>query len=98
MALSANTRARIEKGCNARGITKGCTVLVTEVTEMGAEYGHSVRVLFTVLNGFKSGTKFAFWARHKNRLGDLVISMNDGNPLHVIKIRQVAAATSEPAK
>jgi hypothetical protein len=87
-ALTINARVKIEKGCKARGIDKGCTAQVTSITPMGADYGHCVRVSFTVLNGFGAGKSYAFYARHINRLSDPVIRLNDGNPHHVIEIRR----------
>lgn len=89
-ALSANTRVKIEKGCKARGIEKGCTALVTAIEPMGAEFSHMVRVSFRMLNGFKAGSVFSFWARHQNRLADPVVRMNDGNPSHTIEIRSAS--------
>ena len=91
IALTANTRVRLEKGCKAREIDKGTTAKITEITPMGADYGHCVRVTFMMLNGFKSGKTFSFYARHMNRLTDPIIRMNDGNPLHTIEIRRVTA-------
>lgn len=86
--LTINGRIKIEKGCKARGIDKGCSAMVTAITELGPDYGHSVRVTFTMLNGFKSGKSVSFCARHMNRLSDAVIRLNDGNPSHVIEIRR----------
>ena len=87
-ALTINARVRIEKGCKAREIDKGTTAQVTKIEPMGADYGHSVRVVLTMLNGFKSGKSFAFYARHMNRLSDTFVRMNDGNPSHTIEIRR----------
>jgi hypothetical protein len=75
--LAVGARVKIDKGCSAK---------VTEIAPMGAEYSHCVRVVLAMSNGFKAGKTFAFYARHPNRLGDIVIRMNDGNPLHVIEI------------
>lgn len=86
-ALTINARVKIEKGCKAREIDKGCSAQVIEITPMGADYGHCVRVRFMMLNGFKAGKTFAFYARHMNRLYDTFIRMNDGNPSHTIEIR-----------
>lgn len=87
-ALAVGTRVRIEKGCKARSLDKGTTAQVTAIEPMGADYGHCVRVQFTMLNGFKAGKSFSFYARHVNRLSDPIIRMNDGNPSHTIEIRR----------
>jgi hypothetical protein len=87
-ALTINARIRLEKGCKARGLDKGTTAQVTAIEPMGADYGHFVRIRFTMLNGFKAGKCFSFYARHVNRLSDPIIRMNDGNPSHTIEIRR----------
>lgn len=86
--ITAGTRVRIEKGCNAREVVKGTTALVKAVEALGAEYSHSVRVQLQFLNGFGAGRVISFYARHPNRLADAVISMNDGNPTHRIEVRR----------
>lgn len=85
-ALAIGTSIKIEKGCKARGVDKGCSAKVTEIVPMGAEYSHCVRVVLTMSNGYKAGKVFVFYARHMNRLSDYVIRMNDGNPSHTIEI------------
>lgn len=89
-ALTVDTRIKFEKGCKARGIDKGCSAKVTEITPMGPDYGHCVRVTFVMLNGFKGGKAFSFYARHMNRLSDAFIRMNDGNPSHTIEIKRAS--------
>lgn len=88
--LAINTRVKIEKGCKARGIDKGCTAQVRAIEPMGAEHTHCVRVTLLMLNGFKSGKSFSFYARHINRLSDVFVRMNDGNPSHTIEIKRAS--------
>ena len=90
-SVTVGTRLQITKGCNARGVTKGVTVRVLSVEALGADYGHSVKVRFQPINGFKTSQIFAFYARHTNRLADPIVRMNDGNPSHVIEARRVAS-------
>lgn len=86
--LSVGNKVRVEKGCKARGITKGSTAQIKEITPLGAEYGYMVKVTINFLNSFAAGKTFAFYARHINRLSDTFINMNDGNPLHKITVRK----------
>lgn len=86
--VTIGSRLVVTKGCKARGIDKGVTIRVIGVEALGAEYGHSVKVRFQLVNGFKSGQNFAFFARHANRLADPIVRMNDGNPSHVIEVRR----------
>lgn len=89
-ALTIGTRIKFEKGCKARGIDKGCSAKVTAIEPMGPDYGHCVRVTFTMLNGFKGGKVFSFYARHMNRLSDVFVRMNDGNPSHTIEVKRAS--------
>lgn len=73
----------IIKGCVARGLFKGGPYIVADVSELGADYSHSVRV--TLQQGNR---RVNMYARHRNRLSDPVINLNDGNPLHKIKIQK----------
>lgn len=68
------------------GITKGITMVVKEITPMGPDYSHTVRVVLWAMNGFEAGKSFGFWARHMNRLSDTVVRLNDGNPTHTIEV------------
>lgn len=70
----------ITKGCKARGIKKG-RALVVSITELGADYGHSVKVVLAY-----NGKNYAFFARHVNRLSDPEVNLNDGDPTHAIKV------------
>ena len=83
--LASGVRVCIEKGCKDREINKGDRVTLTKVTPLGAEYGHSVQITFQT----STGRTLSFYARHKNRLSDPIVRMNDGNPSHVIEVRRV---------
>jgi hypothetical protein len=89
-ALAVGTRVQLVKGCKARGLDKGITARVQSVTELGADYGHSVKVVLQPLNGFQTTRTFGFYARHINRLSDVIVRLNDGNPSHTIEVRRVA--------
>ncbi len=82
-AIKAGTNVVIVKGCSARMTMKGQTYMVREVTELGADYSHMVRV---VLVGHSR--TISWTARHINRLSDDVVSLNDGNPCNKIQIRR----------
>lgn len=84
--FAVGMRVRIEKGCAAREVVKNATAQISEVTLLGADCSHMVKVVLLLLNGPKSGRRVAFYARHVNRLADAVLSMNDGNPGHRIEI------------
>lgn len=85
-AISSGMRVRVQKGCAAFGIAKGTTLQIQEVIPLGVEYSHQVRVVFSPLNGFKTGKVFAFYARHPNRLSDSVVRMNSGDPTRTLEI------------
>lgn len=89
-ALTVGARVQLVKGCKARGLDKGVSARVQSVTELGADYGHEVKVVLQPLNGFQAAKNFAFYARHINRLSDAIVRLNDGNPSHVIEVRRVA--------
>ena len=78
--ITVGSLLKVEKGCNAIGITKGSTAQVKSITELGAEYSHSVRVELHFLNSFASGKTFRLYTRHINRLSDTFINFNNGNP------------------
>lgn len=88
-AITAGTKVRIEKGCKAREVPKGLSATVESVTNLGADYGHSVRVVLKFRNGFIAGKTLVLYARHENRLSDALINLNDGNPLHKIVVKRV---------
>jgi hypothetical protein len=85
--LAVSDRVIVVQGCRARGISKGSTARVAKIEELGAEFGHSVRVTLQYLNGFEGGRIIAWYARHRNRLSDPVILMNDGDPTHKTRIQ-----------
>lgn len=88
--ISVGTKVKVEKGCKARGVSKGAVATVTAVQAMGSEYSHSVRVTLSFLNTFLSGKTLTFYARHENRLGDAIVNLNDGRPEHTIQVRALA--------
>lgn len=92
--ITNGARIVIEKGCKARGIAAHTSAVVISVTALGADYNHSVKVVFKMLNGFSAGKTFGFYARHSNRLADLLVNLNDGNPTHTIKVRAISKAES----
>lgn len=87
-ALTVGARVRIEKGCNAREVVKGTTAQIKSITALGAEYSHAVRVTLFFVNGRLSGRTLTFYARHMNRLSDVIVGMNDGRPEHRIEVRR----------
>jgi hypothetical protein len=78
--ITVGSSVKILKGCKARNVSVG-SATIKDVTELGKDYGYSVRVLLAY-----NGRLIAFYARHPNRLADPQVSLNDGNPLHNIKI------------
>ena len=85
-AITVGSKVKIEKGCNAMGITKGSTAEVKAITELGPDYSHSVRVELHFLNSFASGKTFRLYARHINRLSDTFVTLNSGVPSHKITV------------
>lgn len=83
-ALKVGDLVQVLKGCRARSITKGYACRIGDIVELGPDYGHFVRVLLDY-----GHRKVSFYARHKNRLSDSVIRLNDGRPEHVIEITKV---------
>lgn len=84
--VTVGSKVRVEKGCNALGITKGSTAQVKAIVELGADYSHAVLVELYFLNSFASGKTFRLTARHINRLSDTFVNLNDGNPSHKITV------------
>jgi hypothetical protein len=80
--LTAGMTAYVVKGCASRGVHKGQAVQIQRIIPMGPDYSHAVMVAFTD----SRGRKLVFYARHPNRLADDIINLNDGNPLHVLKL------------
>lgn len=85
--ITVGSKVIIEKGCKAREITKGATAVVKTVEPLGADYSHACRVTLYFLNSFMSGKTVALYARHENRLGDALVTLNDGRPEHTVQIR-----------
>ena len=73
--IQTNSRVRLTKGCKPLNLTKGSYAQVLEVKEMGADYGHFVRVTLRI-----AGKTYAMWSRHKNRLSDAVVRLHNGDP------------------
>jgi len=86
--LTVGDKIVIEKGCKARNVAAHVSGQITDITPLGADYAHAVRVTFRLLNGFAAGQTRVFFARHANRLADPLVNLNDGNPLHKIVIRR----------
>lgn len=86
-SLAVGDRVRVVKGCKPCGLDKGVTAAVKSIQPLGADYGHSVKVVLEPLNGFKAGKSLGFYARHLNRLSDPIVRMNDGNPSHTIEVQ-----------
>lgn len=84
--LKENDKVVVFKGCKARGIARWVICRVKGVKPLGADYGHTVKVILLALNGLKGGQRFSFYARHMNRLDDVIINLNDGNPTHTIQV------------
>ena len=85
--INVDSKIAIVKGCKALDISKGVIARVVSIEPMGAEYSHQVRVTFRFLNGFRAGKTCVLWARHPNRLADLTVNLNNGNPCNIVQIR-----------
>jgi hypothetical protein len=88
--ITVGSKVRVEKGCNAVGITKGSMAQVKAIADLGPDYSHSVYVELFFLNSFASGKTFQLYARHLNRLADTFVNLNDGNPNHKITVVRVS--------
>jgi hypothetical protein len=84
--IAVGTRVKVAKGCNNLGIIKGSHARVTEVMPMGPEFSHEVRITLMLLSGSKAGKSQMLWVRHPNRLADLTINANNGNPLNKVQL------------
>ena len=84
--LTTGTKVLVLKGAPRKNVAKGFSAKVTEVTPLGAEYNHNVRVVLCFLNGFSAGKKLAFYANHSNRLADPVVRLFDGLRLSHIEV------------
>lgn len=74
--LSVGSRVVITKGCKDLGVTKGSTVIVTGVRELGPEYSYQVQVQLKFLNSFLSGKTISVSATHINRLSDASVRLH----------------------
>jgi len=86
--LAPGARVRVSSGCRARGVEKGDWGTVESIQELGADYGYSVKL--TIQWSLGRGSRVWF-VRHANRLGDLEISANDGNPSHKLRLERAPA-------
>lgn len=95
--ITVGCSVRVSKGCRAFGINKGDTLKVTEVTPMGADYNHQVRVTFQVLSGsgLYGNRTFSLYARHQNRLADKFTRLNKGDPTLNIEITFKSAPVAQ---
>jgi hypothetical protein len=90
-ALAVGSKVVVVKGCQARGISKGMHATVLEVIE-GERRSVKVRFFFpTAINPTtrERGVTMSLYAQHINRLADAVVSLNDGNPLHNVRVSHV---------
>lgn len=85
--IEVGAKVIVDKGCKARGVQKGATAQVQKVEVLGKEFGYTVQVVLHFLNTMLSGKVLTFYARHQNRLGDELVSLNDGQPDHRIVVR-----------
>jgi len=88
-ALTVGSKVRVVKGCNARRVTKGATVIIKAIEPLGADYGHQVKVTLWFQNSFLAGKTLSFYVRHANRISDVIVGMNDGRPEHRIEVCRV---------
>lgn len=70
--LKINDKVIVVKGNRVSGITKGTLATCKEITLLGADYSHFVKV---VLWMHTTGKTISFTARHINRLSDPVIRL-----------------------
>lgn len=82
--LKSGDLVRVVKGNRARDTHASQVWTVSEIKELGKDYGYQVKVCLSQL----SGRTVAWYARHINRLSDKRINFNDGNPLHKIQIER----------
>ena len=69
--LSANTYVVLTKGCQALGLHKGQRARVIEVTELGADYSHQVKVVIEITSPRRTArVRWSLYATHRNRLAD----------------------------
>jgi hypothetical protein len=90
--IATGDLVRIVKGCEARKLAKGVRAVVAEAILLGPEYGYSVKLVLRPVTGGLRGCTQAWYARHTNRLIDPVVNLNDGNPLHTVKVERCEPA------
>jgi len=78
-AIVEGSKLVVVKGCRALEVSKYERAEVVRIECLGEDYSHFVKVVVKI--GQKTRVLFV---RHYNRLSDLVIRMNTGNPNNVI--------------
>lgn len=69
--LAVNSPIVLTKGCQALELQKGQRGRVIEITELGADYSHQVRVVIEIMSPrLTARVRWSLYATHKNRLGD----------------------------
>lgn len=90
--IKVGDRIVVEAGCRPLSINKHTIAEVIEITELGADYSHTVRVTVKFLY---SGKRYGLIARHKNRLSDPYINL--ANPWRSDQKIQVRRGPAKPA-
>lgn|SRR5512142_926226 len=89
--ITAGCTVYVRKGCPTLKIVKGDVLSVLEVTPMGPDYRHSVRVRFQARRGVRVGQTFALYARHINRLSDPFTRLHNDDPTLNIEVEFLTA-------
>lgn len=70
-SLKVGSTFIITKGCQTLNLQKGQIGRIIEVTEMGADYSHQVKVGIEIQSSRKTAkVRWSLYATHKNRLSD----------------------------
>lgn len=80
--ITTGDTVTVLQGCEALSIRKGSRLTIGEVTKLGPDYGHSVKVVLVS----RDGSRRALYARHINRLGDSELNLNNGDPTKKVRI------------
>jgi hypothetical protein len=78
------TKLEVIKGCSSLEIKKGAIAQVVSVTELGADYSHTVKLVLQF-----PGRKVVLYARHINRVREKTFNLNNGNPLKKIMVKGI---------
>ncbi len=96
-ALKVSDVVQVSVGCAARQVKAHSAWVVTDVSHLGPDHGHQVRVVLRAISAGPTRS-IAWYARHANRLSDPEIRLNDGNPLHRIRIKRTRSSSpTEPS-